>query len=98
MAHLWRGVIAEYADRLPAHLRERVVTLGEGGTPLVAAPYLSARTGAEVALVDRMGYLGGTGASVLDTFYGFFAPGEGERKATVAARPFVDPAKTIPKS
>ena len=25
-------------------------------------------------------------------------PGEGERKATVAARPFVDPAKTIPKS
>lgn len=50
MAHLWRGVIAEYADRLPAHLRERVVTLGEGGTPLVAAPYLSERTGAEVLL------------------------------------------------
>lgn len=50
MAHLWRGVIAEYADRLPAHLRERVVTLGEGGTPLVPAPYLSERTGAEVLL------------------------------------------------
>ncbi len=48
MAHQWRGIIAEYADRLPAHLKERVVTLGEGGTPLVAAPALSERTGAEV--------------------------------------------------
>ena len=48
MAHQWRGVIAEYADRLPAHVQERVVTLGEGGTPLVPSPTLSQRTGAEV--------------------------------------------------
>jgi threonine synthase len=48
MAQQWRGVIAEYADRLPAHVAERIVTLGEGGTPLVAAPALSERTGAEV--------------------------------------------------
>ncbi|MCA5893839.1 threonine synthase [Isoptericola sp. NEAU-Y5] len=47
-AHQWRGVITEYADRLPDHLRERVVTLGEGGTPLVPAPELSRRTGADV--------------------------------------------------
>jgi threonine synthase len=50
MAHQWRGVIAEYADRLPAHVAERVITLGEGGTPLVPAPALSDRTGAEVFL------------------------------------------------
>lgn len=50
MAHQWRGVIAEYADRLPAHLLERTVTLGEGGTPLVEAPVLSGRTGARVFL------------------------------------------------
>lgn len=50
MARQWRGVIAEYADRLPAHLQERVVTLGEGGTPLVPAPALSALTGADVHL------------------------------------------------
>ena len=50
MAHQWRGVIAEYADRLPAHVLERVVTLGEGGTPLVPAPYLSDLTGARVYL------------------------------------------------
>lgn len=50
MARQWRGVIAEYADRLPAHVQERVVTLGEGGTPLVPAPALSALTGADVHL------------------------------------------------
>ncbi len=48
MAHQWRGIIAEYADRLPAHVAQRVVTLGEGGTPLVEAPALSERTGAQV--------------------------------------------------
>ncbi|MFP3714392.1 threonine synthase [Isoptericola variabilis] len=44
----WRGVVTEYADRLPEHVRRTVVTLGEGGTPLVPAPALSDRTGAEV--------------------------------------------------
>ncbi|HEV2723296.1 MAG TPA: threonine synthase [Thermoleophilaceae bacterium] len=39
---LWR-----YADRLPVEPR---VTLEEGGTPLVAAPFLSERTGCEVYL------------------------------------------------
>jgi len=47
-SRLWRGVIAEYADRLPAHVQQKIVTLGEGGTPLVPAPALSERTGAEV--------------------------------------------------
>ena len=32
MAHQWRGVIAEYADRLPEHLTTHPVTLFEGGT------------------------------------------------------------------
>ncbi|MCU1432888.1 MAG: threonine synthase [Actinotalea sp.] len=50
MANPWRGVIAEYADLLPAHLHQRVVTLGEGGTPLVPAPVLSDLTGAQVHL------------------------------------------------
>ena len=47
-SRLWRGVIAEYAERLPAHLQQKIVTLGEGGTPLVPAPALSERTGADV--------------------------------------------------
>ena len=48
MAHQWQGVIREYADRMPEHLRRTVVTLGEGGTPLIPAPALSRRTGADV--------------------------------------------------
>ncbi|MFC4555982.1 threonine synthase [Georgenia faecalis] len=50
MAHLWRGVVEEYRERLPIGPGDPVITLGEGGTPLVPAPALSARTGAEVYL------------------------------------------------
>src|SRR5579875_3840644 len=46
----WRGVIAEYRDRLPVGDDTPVVTLREGGTPLVPAPVLSARTGCDVYL------------------------------------------------
>ncbi|HEV2450362.1 MAG TPA: threonine synthase [Streptosporangiaceae bacterium] len=46
----WRGVIAEYRDRLPIPPGTPVVTLREGGTPLLPAPVLSARTGCEVYL------------------------------------------------
>ncbi|UED84036.1 threonine synthase [Streptomyces profundus] len=46
----WRGVIEEYRDRLPVTALTPVVTLGEGGTPLVAAQTLSERTGCEVYL------------------------------------------------
>src|SRR5689334_14414246 len=48
--HPWRGVIAEYRDRLPVTGETPVVTLHEGGTPLLPAPVLSARTGCEVYL------------------------------------------------
>ena len=37
MASLWRGVIREYADRLPMLTGAPVVTLEEGGTPLIPA-------------------------------------------------------------
>ena len=48
MAHQWRGVIREYADRLDVSEATPVITLGEGGTPLIAADALSHRTGARV--------------------------------------------------
>jgi threonine synthase len=47
---VWRGVIAEYRDRLPVTDRTPVVTLGEGGTPLVRSGSLSDETGLEVFL------------------------------------------------
>jgi threonine synthase len=45
---VWRGIINEYLDRLPFTAEDRIVTLGEGGTPLVHAPSISAEVGAEV--------------------------------------------------
>ena len=48
MAHQWRGVLREYADRLDISDATPIITLGEGGTPLIPAPALSRRTGATV--------------------------------------------------
>ena len=46
----WRGVIEEYRERLPISDATPVVTLGEGGTPLVRSAVLSDETGCEVFL------------------------------------------------
>ena len=44
------GIIERYRDRLPFAAGDPVVSLGEGNTPLVLAPRLSERVGAEVWL------------------------------------------------
>jgi threonine synthase len=49
-AHQWRGVSEEYRARLPVDDETPVVTLKEGGTPLVRSEPLSAETGCEVWL------------------------------------------------
>ena len=49
-AHQWRGVIEEYRERLPVSDATPVITLGEGGTPLVHSDALSSETGCEVWL------------------------------------------------
>lgn len=46
----WPGLIEAYRDRLPVGDDWKVVTLLEGGTPLVAAPHLSEITGCVVYL------------------------------------------------
>ncbi len=48
MAHQWSGVIREYSDRLPMLAGAPVITLGEGGTPLIPAEHLSELVGARV--------------------------------------------------
>src|SRR5215469_15128450 len=47
---MWPGVIAQFAASLPEIPAEAIVTLGEGGTPLLAAPVLSEMTGCQVYL------------------------------------------------
>ena len=46
----WRGLIEEYRERLPVGPNTPVVTLREGGTPLVPAPVISELTGCQVWL------------------------------------------------
>jgi threonine synthase len=46
----WPGIIEAYRDRVPVPDGARVVTLGEGNTPLLPARYLSELTGCDVHL------------------------------------------------
>jgi threonine synthase len=50
MTRQWRGVIEEYRERMPVGPDTPVVTLREGGTPLVPAPVVSELTGCQVWL------------------------------------------------
>jgi threonine synthase len=47
---MWHGLIEAYRERLPVGADTPVVTLHEGNTPLVPAPVLTRRVGAEVYL------------------------------------------------
>lgn len=47
MAHQWRGVIKEYFDRLDIDKSTPIITLGEGGTPLIEVPALASLVGAD---------------------------------------------------
>jgi len=50
MAHQWRGLIEEYRDRLPVSASTPVITLREGGTPLVRASVIGELIDCEVWL------------------------------------------------
>ena len=66
-------------EHLPLLWAGEVAVVG-GGSAGCAAAVAAARTGAATLLVESGGFLGGTGTRVLDSFYGFYAPGaEGTR-------------------
>lgn len=52
-----------------------VLVVGSGSAGATAA-ITAAREGASVLLVERYGFMGGISTQVLDTFYGFYTPGE----------------------
>jgi hypothetical protein len=52
-----------------------VVVVGSGAAGASAA-ISAARTGAETLLIEKLPFLGGNSTAVLDTFYGFYTPGE----------------------
>ena len=67
-------------DRIPVLAETDILVVGAGSAGCVAA--LSARGGGShrVILLERYGFPGGTSTQMLDTFYGFFTPGEDPRK------------------
>ncbi|MPZ51438.1 MAG: FAD-dependent oxidoreductase [Acidimicrobiia bacterium] len=52
-----------------------VVVVGSGSAGSTAA-ITAARLGASVLLIEKLPFLGGVSTAVLDTFYGFYTPGE----------------------
>jgi len=52
-----------------------VLVIGSGSAGATAA-ITAARQGVSVALIERYGFMGGISTQVLDTFYGFYTPGE----------------------
>jgi hypothetical protein len=58
-----------------------IVVVGAGTAGCSAAIAAGMRKTARVLLLERYGFLGGTSTQSLDTFYGFFTPGDTPRKA-----------------
>ena len=64
---------------LPLAAEADVCVVGSGAAGATAA-IAAARDGASVVLVEQLPFLGGTSTAVLDTFYGFWTPGDAPRK------------------
>jgi ribulose 1,5-bisphosphate synthetase/thiazole synthase len=67
-----------YSD-LPRLAEVDVLVVGAGSAGTVAA-IAAARAGAKTMVVERYGFMGGVSTGVLDTFYGFYTPGEVTKK------------------
>ncbi len=65
--------------RAPLATTADVIVVGAGSAGASAA-IAAARQGADVLLIEKQGFLGGTSTAVLDTFYGFYTPGSRARK------------------
>ncbi len=65
---------------IPLHARTDILVAGAGSAGCCAALAASESGRCSVMLLERYGFPGGTSTQMLDTFYGFFTPGETPRK------------------
>lgn len=67
-------------QKIPLLPAAEIIVVG-AGTAGCCAALAAARSGCKnVLLIERYGFLGGTSTQMLDTFYGFFTPGDQPRK------------------
>ena len=66
--------------RIPVLLETDVLVVGAGSAGCCAALAARQTADASVVLIDRGGFPGGISTQALDTFYGFFTPGDAPRK------------------
>ncbi len=71
--------VIRHAD-IPVLADFDVLVIGGGSAGCCAAIAAAEAGEYRVGLVERYGFLGGTSTGVLDTFYGFFTPGDSPRK------------------
>ena len=67
-------------EKIPVLATADVLVVGGGSAGCCAALAARAEGVETVVLIERYGFLGGTSTQMLDTFYGFFTPGEQPRK------------------
>ncbi len=67
-------------ERIPVLAEADIVVVGAGSAGCCAAMAAREQGGPRVILVERYGFPGGVSTQVLDTFYGFFTPGDTPRK------------------
>src|SRR5690554_1189328 len=67
-------------EGVPLVAKVDVLVLGAGSAGCVAALAAASTKKCSVMLVERYGFPGGTSTQMLDTFYGFFTPGDSPKK------------------
>lgn len=72
------AVLSGHLDAVPALPDVDVVVVG-GGSAGCTAAIAAARGGVRVLVIEKSARLGGIGTAVLDTFYGFYTPGENRK-------------------
>ena len=67
-------------NKLPLLAQTDILVVGAGSAGCIAALAASRSNNFSVMLVERYGFPGGTSTQMLDTFYGFFTPGDAPKK------------------
>jgi heterodisulfide reductase subunit A-like polyferredoxin len=65
---------------IPVMAEVDILVIGGGSAGSLASLAAAENGNHNVMLIERYGYLGGTSTQMLDTFYGFFTPGDAPKK------------------